>query len=60
MNHACQKINNEFLIYALRMNLDKSRGLLKRISSIQYAISYDRVIWQPSIKAGVLVTSSEQ
>ncbi len=42
------------------MNLDKSNGLLKRIASIQHSISRDRVIWQPSIKACVLVTSNEQ
>ncbi len=42
------------------MNLDKSSGLLKRIASIQHSISRDRVIWQPSIKACVLVTSYEQ
>lgn len=64
LNAACQKkeiINFDLYLY---INLDKSRGLLKRISSsssssIQHSISRDRVIWQPSIQACVLVTSSQ-
>ena len=40
------------------MSLEKSKGLIKG-DFIQHSISRDQAIWQSSIKACVLVTSSE-
>jgi hypothetical protein len=55
-----EKNNNQILIYIIYRSLKKSRGLLNRVDSIQHSISRDQIIWQPSIQACVLVTSSKR